>query len=164
MDTKACAAGLELTKTDFWGAKYDIIRKSRQKNHEIGNFVLGHRTSVGSQRWQSHATKLISGIHRGQKAGMLNLNWSKRRSGGQIMRFWGKKWPILAPRAGRYCVTAAVTPVLNCHVTHWNCQNVSKTRFLRCYRLWIGRNGPREAEICVFASKQYHYSTGWGKG
>ena len=164
MDTEACAAGLELTKTDLWGAKYDIIRKNRQKNHEIGNFVLGHRTSVGSQMWQSHATKLIWGIHRGQKTGILNLNWWKRRSGGQIMHFWGKKWPILAPQAGRYCVTDDVTPVLNCPVTRWNCQNVSKRHSVKCYRLWIGRNGPREAEICVFASKQYRYSTRAGKG
>ena len=49
MDAEACAAGLELTKTDLWGAKYDITRKNRQKHHEIGNFVLGHQTSVGSQ-------------------------------------------------------------------------------------------------------------------
>ena len=49
MDTEACASGLELTKTDLWGAKYDIIRKNRPKNHKTGNVVLDHRTSVGSQ-------------------------------------------------------------------------------------------------------------------
>ena len=32
------------------------------------------------------------------------------------MRFCAKKWPILAPRAGRYCVTATVTPVLKLSV------------------------------------------------
>ena len=31
MDTKAGAAGLELTKTDLWGEKYDIVRKNHQK-------------------------------------------------------------------------------------------------------------------------------------
>ena len=66
------------------------VKIDKKTTKYVGNFVLGHQASVGSQSWQSHATKLIAGIYRGQKAGMSNLNWSKRRSGGQIICFEAK--------------------------------------------------------------------------
>ena len=90
----------ELAKTDLRGASYDIICKHRQENHKIGNFVLGHRTSVGSQGLQCQVIKLVSETHSTQEARMQDLNLSKRRSGGQIMCFGGKKWPILVPQMG----------------------------------------------------------------
>ena len=85
--TKKGGTGFELTKTDLRGPRYDIIRKNRPKNHKIGNFVLGHRTSVGSQGLQRQVVKLISDTHRTQEARMQDLNRSKRRSGGQNMRY-----------------------------------------------------------------------------
>ena len=62
IDIKKGTADFKLAKTDLRGAQYDIIRKNRQKNHKIGNFVLGHRTSVGSQGLQRQVIKLVSDI------------------------------------------------------------------------------------------------------
>ena len=61
-DIKKDTADFKLAKTDLRGAQYDIIRKNRQKFHKIGNFVLGHRTSVGSQGLQRQVIKLVSDI------------------------------------------------------------------------------------------------------
>ena len=66
VDTKKGATGFELAKTDLGGQTYDIMRKNRQKNHKIGNFVLGHRTSVGSQELKPQAIKLVSDTRRTQ--------------------------------------------------------------------------------------------------
>ena len=66
VDTKTGATSFELAKMDLGGQKYDTMRKNRQKNHKIGNFVLGHWTSVGSQGLKGQAIKLVSDTCRTQ--------------------------------------------------------------------------------------------------
>ena len=101
MDTKACTAGLELAKTDLWGVKYDIVRKNRQQNHEIGNFVL-HKSQ--DLRWLAEMTIACNEINirhpQGTEGGDAQLELVKTEVWGANYTFLGQKMAYFGTSSG----------------------------------------------------------------
>ena len=141
-----------MAKKDLWGATQGIMRKNRQKGgktESVAHLCDRCHTGTGYLLWR---LKLGQGPNKKLARIEQSLSWEKRTQGGQHLAIMVKKRSNLGLVSLARCVTATVTPVLNCLMMWQKWRDMSGGHIPSSYVLGIGQNGARGTKICIFVS------------